>query len=445
MRTSKVLIVDDEPNAIKVLSAIISEEGYKVFKANGYEEAIKIIDAEDLDTVITDLMMPGKDGTHIFAYISEKFPDIPVIFLTAFGTVESAVNVVTKGAFYYFVKPPDYNALKSILARAVEQRKLKREIALLKKRLSDETVYFFITGNSAKMRKVYDTIEAIKDSPSSVLICGDTGTGKELVARSLHYSSVRRDKNFVAVNCAALPGGLIEAELFGYERGAFTGAMSRRIGKIEEAAGGTLFLDEIGEIEPSLQAKLLRVLQENEIERLGSNKKIKVNFRLISSSNRDLRKEVEDKRFREDLFYRINVIQMKLPPLRDRKDDIPLLVSKFLKEIGVREQKVLHIADDAMRVLVQYDWPGNVRELKNAMERACALSKGKTITINDLPEDFQALSDKAVGTLKREGTLKEIQAQAIKDVLRKCKGNKSMAAKTLGISRKAFYKKMKEL
>ncbi len=437
----RVLIVDDEINAIKVLSAIISDAGYKVITSLNVEKAIKIIPQKDIDVVITDLKMPGKDGMQLFEYIAENHPDIPVIFLTAYGTVESAVYAMTRGAFYYFIKPPDYLKLKSMVAKALEQRVLKKEIEILRKRLSDKENHVCIIANHPKMLKILDTIEAIKNSASSVLIFGETGTGKELVAKALHCTSVRRDRPFIPVNCAAIPRDLMESELFGSEKGAFTGAYSRRIGKVEEATGGTLFLDEIGELELPLQAKLLRVLQENEIERLGSNKKVKVNFRLISSTNRDLKKAVESGNFREDLFYRINVIKLDLPPLREKATDIPLLVSAFVKEFCIREEKMLNVSDEVMEIFQNYNWPGNTRQLKNVIERAVVLAKGDMITLKELPEEF-TLKGKTETPLNK--TLKDLEIQAIKNALKDCEGNKSKSAKMLGISRKAFYKRLKE-
>ncbi|NOZ25513.1 MAG: sigma-54-dependent Fis family transcriptional regulator [Nitrospirae bacterium] len=446
MGNGTVLIVDDEPNAIKVLSAILLEADYNVLESFDVDTALRILDHEDVDVIITDLRMPGRDGMELFEYVTEKYPDIPVIFLTAYGTVDSAVHAITHGAFYYFIKPPDYLKLKSILARAVEQRRLKREIETLRKRLAKETPLPRIIGKTPQMLKIFNTIEAVKDSESSVIICGETGTGKELIARALHFGSGRRDKPFVAVNCAAIPRDLLESELFGYEKGAFTGAVSRRIGRFEEVAGGTLFLDEIGELELSIQAKLLRVLQEREIERLGSNKKIKVHFRLVSSTNRDLEKEVRAGNFRKDLLYRLNVIQINVPLLRERKDDIPLLVSEYVNEFCVRENKVLTVSDEVMRIFQEYHWPGNVRQLRNVMERAVVLSKGDTITPRELPEEFTSLKE----SKKRDApgstfkTLSELEFEAVRDALRACNGNKSKAARMLGISRKALYKRLKD-
>ncbi|HEB76307.1 MAG TPA: sigma-54-dependent Fis family transcriptional regulator [Nitrospirae bacterium] len=446
MGKGTILIVDDEPNAIKVLSAILVEAGYSVLESLDVDTALRVLDHEDVDVIITDLKMPGRDGMDLFEFVTKEHPDIPVIFLTAYGTVDSAVHAITQGAFYYFIKPPDYMKLKGILARAVEQRRLKREIESLRKRLAKETPLPRIIGKTPQMLKIFNTIEAVKNSESSVIICGETGTGKELIARALHFGSDRRDKPFVAVNCAAIPKDLLESELFGFEKGAFTGAVSRRIGRFEEASGGTLFLDEIGELELSIQAKLLRVLQEREIERLGSNRKIKVNFRLVSSTNRDLEKEVKAGNFRKDLLYRLNVIQINVPLLRERKDDIPLLVSEYVNEFCIRENKVLTVSDEVMKIFLEYHWPGNVRQLRNVMERAVVLTKGDTITPRELPEEFTALKD-----LRRRDdpvhsfkTLSELEFEAVKNALKACNGNKSKAARMLGISRKALYKRLKE-
>jgi len=441
----RVLLVDDEQNALKVLSAILKEEGYHITQAQDVESAQKVLAANDIDTVITDLKMPGRDGMHLFEHISVQYPDIPVIFLTAYGSVDSAVNAITQGAFYYFIKPPDYKKLKGILVRAVEQRMLKKEIETLKSKLGIGTPLERIIGRTPGMLKIFETIKAVKDSVSSVLICGETGTGKEAIARSLHYQSTRKDKPFIAVNCAAMPGGLLESELFGYEKGAFTGAASRRIGRFEESAEGTIFLDEIGELELALQAKLLRVLQEKEIERLGSNRKIRVNFRLICSTNRDLSREIKAGNFREDLYYRVHVVRINMPPLRDRRDDIPLLTSSFLKEYCARENKSLEISPDVMELFQLYPWPGNIRQLKNIIERAAVLAKGRVISIRELSDEIRQFSmgRTLAGTAIKP--LRELETAAIRSALLECKGNKSRVAERLGISRKSLYKRLREM
>jgi DNA-binding NtrC family response regulator len=438
-----ILVVDDEFTAVRVLSAILSDEGFNVLGSFNADEAIDMISKNDVDAVITDLRMPYKDGIQLFEHIIENHSDIPVIFLTAYGTVDSAVQAMTGGAFYYFIKPPDYPKLKAILARAVEQRRLKRENELLKKSIPEDSD-LRIFSNAPEMLGVFETFIAVKDSASSVLICGETGTGKELIARALHYNTIRKGKPFIAINCAAIPRELLESELFGYEKGAFTGAVSRRIGRFEEASGGTVFLDEIGELEFSLQAKLLRVLEEKEINRLGSNIKIPSEFRLVSSTNRDLDKEANNGGFREDLFYRINVINIRVPPLRKRKDDIPLLVSHFANEFSMREKKSLTVARQAMKILQDYHWPGNIRQLKNVMERAVVLAKGNEITSGELPGELVYLA-RRMETQCPTKTLRELEVQAVKDALQDCRGNKSKAARMLGISRKSFYKRLRDV
>jgi DNA-binding NtrC family response regulator len=439
----KVLIVDDEPNAVRVLSMILQEEGYCVLGASDVDSAISVIRDQDVDAVVTDLKMPAKDGFQLFKYVSEHYPDMPVMFLTAYGTVESAVDAMRSGAYYYFIKPPDYPQLKNVLARAIEQHAAKKAFADLKKKTSLGNSISPIIGKTPAMIDIIKTIETVKDTESSVLILGETGTGKEVIASNLHYLGKRFNKPFVALNCAAIPRELMESELFGYEKGAFTGATASRAGKFEEATEGTIFLDEIGELELSVQAKLLRVLQEREVERLGSNKRFKTNFRLISSTNRNLKNEVRDGRFREDLYYRINVIQIEVPPLRERKPDIPLLAAEFLDGFSVRAGKSFTLADDVKEVFLNFDWPGNTRQLRNAIERAVVLTKNDQITVRELPEEFHVLYKKikAPGTTK---TLKVIEKQAIKDALIMCSGNVSKAARQLGISRKTFYKRLKE-
>jgi len=439
-----VLIVDDEANAVRVLSVILKEEGYRILEATNVDKAIDIILNEDVDAVITDLKMPAKDGYQLFQYVSEHYPHMPVLFLTAYGTVESAVSAMRGGAYYYFIKPPDYPKLKTVLARAIEQHVVKKDFENLKKKASRENNIYPIIGKTPLMAAIVKTIDTVKDTASNILIQGETGTGKEVIASNLHYLGKRFDKPFVALNCAAIPRELIESELFGYEKGAFTGATTARAGKFEEAAEGTIFLDEIGELDISVQAKLLRVLQEREIQRLGTNKKVKVNFRLISSTNRDLKREVEEGRFREDLFYRINVVQIDVPPLRNRKHDIPLLARELLNGFSVRKNRPFFFSDDVMEIFMNYEWPGNVRQLKNVIERAVVLARGERITIRELPNEFLAHCKKMknIDTVK---PLKTLERQAINDALLLCSGNISKAARQLGISRKTFYKRLKEI
>jgi DNA-binding NtrC family response regulator len=442
--SAKILIVDNEANARRVLQVIIEGEGHDTVQAMDYQSAFSSLRSENVDVIVTDMKLPDKSGLDLFEFAKQHHPDVPVIFLTAYGSVESAVEAMTCGAFYYFIKPPDYAIFKGILSRALEQRRLKKELELLKFRLEESQSVPRLVGKHHSLRKIHQLIEAVKDSDSNVLLTGETGTGKDVVARRIHYLSARRNQKFVPVNCAAIPDNLLEAELFGSEKGAFSGAVSLRIGKIEEANGGTLFLDEIGELDAGLCAKLLRALQEKEVERLGSNRRIKVDFRLISSTNRDLLSEVEAGLFREDLYYRINVVQIHLPPLRERRDDIPLLVMAFLREYCAKENKFLEFTSESMRALCSYPWPGNIRQLKNVIERTVVLTGGSKIRINDLPGEV--FSETGVhSTLPISGqTLKDLEASAVRIALEKSRGNKSRAAEMLGISRKSLYKKMRD-
>jgi DNA-binding NtrC family response regulator len=438
----RILVAVDDPNVIGVLPAILSGDGHDVLSFRTVEHASRAIDNNDIDAVISDIQFPDGDGLEFFEHVIATRPGIPVLFLTAHEAVDSAVTALSRGAFYYFVKPPDDPKLRSLLARAVEQRKLRRELDSLRNRFFGESYSKYIIGNTPEMRKIFETIRAVKDSANSVLICGETGTGKELIARVLHDSGATSNGPFVAVNCAAIPKELIEAELFGCEKGASAGAVARQIGKFEEAANGAMFLDEIGELELSMQAKLLRVLQEREIERIGSNKKIKVGFRLISATNGDLLEGVKKGSFREDLYYRINVIEVKVPPLRERKDDIPLLAEAFLDEFCSKQRKNIMLSSEVMTAFDGHQWRGNVRQLRNVIERAVALGRGREITIKELPANFLAPRKNTFDQTSPK-TLKELELQAIRETLRKCNGNKSKTARLLGISRKAFYKRLK--
>lgn len=438
-----VLIVDDEPTALKVLSAILEAESYQVLQAGGVDHAIRVLNGDIVDAVITDMKMPGKTGLDLFRYVQEYHKDIPVIFLTAYGTIEAAVNMMDSGAFHYFVKPPDFSELKIVLANAVEQCKLKRKVGRLKKQREESNKPLFLMGDSPEMKRIYETIQSVKNSSCSVLVGGETGTGKELIARELHYSSNRSHQPFVAVNCAAIPHDLIEAELFGHEKGAFTGASHKRVGRIEAASGGTLFLDEIGELDTSVQSKLLRVLQEKELSRLGDNLAIEVDFRLIASTNRDLRQDINTGNFREDLFYRLNVVCINIPPLRDRKADISLLSRAFINEFCEREEKSLSLTNNAKKALQDYTWPGNVRELKNVIEGVVVMAKSRKIRNEDLP-DHVHVSPVPDHLMDVTQTLKELETVAIRRALLQCNGNKTQAAKLLGVSRKTLYQRIKE-
>ncbi len=435
MKNASVLLVDDEPNATRVLSAILRADQYQVLEALGVDSALNLMKRNRVDAIITDVKMPGRDGYELFDHVSRHYPHIPVMFLTAYGKIDSAVSALSKGAFYFFVKPPDYQKLKQVLLSAISQSAQFADASLPGEDAMPES-------NSDAMKRVYQTLAAIKDKETSILLAGETGTGKEVIANYLHYHSVRREKPFVAVNCAAIPRDLLESELFGYEKGAFTGAVQSRAGKFEEASGGTLLLDEIGEMDPSLQAKLLRVLQERQVQRLGSNKKIDVDFRLISSTNRDLSREMESGRFRNDLFYRINVVCITIPPLRERKEDIPMLANHFLGVLCKRESRHLRFSDEMMDILMGYSWPGNIRQLKNAIERAFVMAPGPRVTVNHLPDEVRnyCRDDRAGDAVQ---SLRSVEIQAVHEALSACNGNKSAAAKKLGISRKALYSRLK--
>jgi two-component system response regulator HydG len=378
-----------------------------------------------------------------FDYICDAKPDIPVVFLTSCGTIESAVAVMSRGAFYYLLKPPDYPKLKSILARAVEQHRLKREIDLLKGRLTNDTNGYNLVGNTPELRRVFDTIDAVKDSMSAVLISGENGTGKELIARTLHYRSMKSSMPFIPVNCSAIPRELVEVELFGCEKGAISGAVSRRTGKFEEAANGVIYFDEIGELALPVQEKLLRVLDTLEIERIGGSRKIKVPFRLISATSRDLSPEVKKGRFREDLYCRISTVEIHVPPLRQRRDDILLLATAFLSECCARQGRLVTLSSEVMQTLQLYDWPGNIRQLRNVVERAFVLARGGQIGFRELPSEILTVRRQPEQNSSPR-TLKELEIHVIRQTLHQCRGNKSKTAKILGISRKAFYKRLRE-
>ena len=450
----RVLVVDDEPNATKVLSAVLSGEGYSVLESHDVDRAIKMMFNADVDAVITDVRMPGRDGMQFFDYLTENHADVPVIFLTAYGTVDSAVNSLQRGAFHYFIKPPDYQELKSALTKAVQQRQLKRELESQKKGPAVKNGEFHSISKTPEMLRILETIEAVKDSESSVLINGETGTGKELIARSLHFGSRRRDKPFVAFNCSAIPRELVESELFGYEKGAFTGAYRQKPGKFELAGGGTIFLDEIGEISPALQAKLLQVLQDREFSRLGGKKDIQVDVRVLVATNRNIEQAVKTGLFREDLYYRLNVVSITVPPLRERREEIPIFVEYFLNKFSKKYNKrVAALSDRMMKVLLQYPWFGNVREMENVIQRYVVLRSEEAIIeelaapaeLDPLPEKKEVADPKGWPSLKevhREAVMKA-EADVIRKALESTNWNRKKAAVLLNISYKALLYKMK--
>ncbi len=447
-QTSTILLVDDEANALRVLSAILQEAGYACVTAQSVDEAISRLEGETpIDVLVTDLRMPGRSGLDLFEHVQTHALKIPVVFLTAYGTVDSAVRAVKEGAFYYFIKPPDYTLFCEIIRRAAEHRRLTRHMAAVSRPAKGGGQALGMVGQSRGMREIFQLIQTVAESQATVLVQGESGTGKELIARAIHSQSPRHRGPFVGINCGALPPTLLESELFGHEKGAFTSAVGRRIGRFEMADKGTLFLDEIGEMDLSLQVKLLRVIQEREFERVGSSARIKVDFRLVAASNKDLKAEVEAGRFRPDLFYRINVIPMRIPPLRERLDDLPLLAFHFLERYAALNKKeVAGIDSAALSRMMSYAWPGNVRELENAIERGVVLCAGSTLTEKDIPPDI-AGTDKAPagGAEAREvKPLSLLEKETIIDALRRSYGNKSKAARMLGITRKVLYARLRE-
>ncbi len=390
-KMENILIIDDEKNYLLILEDLLTDEGYCVMTAHTAEEGLKVFQEYELDVVITDMKMPGMDGMALLERVHKADPDLPVIMLTAFGSVEKAVEAMRKGAYNYIEKPFKNEELKLTIRKAVDHYQLIKENRYLSRVLKTRYHFSNIIGKSAPMQKVYELIEKVAPTKATVLITGESGTGKELIARAIHYNSTRQDKPFISVNCGALPETLLESELFGHEKGAFSGAVSQRKGRFEAAHQGTLFLDEITEMSPPLQVKLLRVLQEMEFERVGSSQTTRVDVRVLAASNRNLKEEVAANRFRADLFFRLNVLNIVLPPLRKRTDDIPLLLEHFLQKYGreINPQHPMNIDQEACRCLLEYSWPGNVRELENAVERAVILATGDRITLQDLPSEIR--------------------------------------------------------
>ena len=463
----QVLIVDDEPNLRKILAAQLSRDGYEVMLAEDGEQGLTMLREHHIDLVVTDLKMPKVDGMMLLRDALREQPDLPIVMITAHGTVDTAVEALKLGAFDYLTKPFDKDEVRQVVAKALKTRQLAQEEATTEpvgKAKNEPGARFGIIGQSPGLTDLYAVLERVADTPTTVLITGESGTGKELVARALHEHSTRKDKPFIKVNCAAIPKELIESELFGYERGAFTGAVSSKPGRFELANGGTLFLDEVGEIPVEMQVKLLRALQESEFERVGGIKTIHVDVRLVAATNRDLKKLIAAGGFREDLFYRLNVVSIRLPALRERDTDIPLLVEHFLAKFNERLKKqVTGVEPEARDILSAYGWPGNIRELENVMERSVLFCDAQKLRVEDLPGELRGgagsvappTSD-ASGSdipLSAEGGLKEhvkvamsrLERDLVSRALKQTSGNVTHAARLLKISRKGLQLKMKEL
>jgi two-component system response regulator AtoC len=441
MRKVKILVADDESIVRESLSDWLEDVGYQVFTAENGHKALEVIEKEKPSIMIADLVMPGMDGIELMKRAKAQQPKIEVIIITAYASIPTAINAMKEGAYDYIEKPFCPEKAEFLVKKLAEHQELVEENLSLRQRLEDSYRFEDIITKSSKMQRVIEVIKIVAKSNATVLITGESGTGKELVARAIHTQSHRRNKPFVAVSCAALPESLLESELFGHEKGSFTGAYAQKKGKFEFANGGTLFLDEVGEMSANIQVHLLRVLEEKEFTRVGGNEPSKVDVRVISATNKDLRKAIEKQEFREDLYYRLNVVNIELPPLRERKEDVPLLAEHFLYKFAMENQKeITGFSPEAMEFMLDYDWLGNVRELENAIERAVILAKDNIITIGDLPQENLST---AYSTVPRRN-LKEVERGHIWNVLRETGDNYSEAARILGISRMTLYNKAKE-
>jgi two-component system response regulator AtoC len=446
---TRVLVVDDERKMRRVLQILLEQMGFESVAAETAEEALERFDSEKIDLVLTDLKLPGMSGVDLLARIRTQDTDVPVIVLTAHGTVQTAVAAMKSGAFDYILKPFDIEAIELVIRRALEMQRYRTENRFLKEQAEDTPAFEHLVGTSPAMQAIYALVRQVALAKTAVLITGETGTGKELVARAIHNLSPRRDKLFVPLNCAAIPPDLLESELFGHQRGAFTGAHAERAGKFELADGGTLFLDEIGDMAYPLQAKMLRVLQEGVVERVGSNKTIRVDVRLLSSTNRDLAGSIRSGTFREDLYYRLNVFHIQLPPLRERREDVGPLAQYFIRKFGEELGKgPLQVAEAALPLVTQYDWPGNVRELRNLMERAAVLARTPVVDadlIRVLLPSAPVEPAPATGpeSLALEPAVEEVERKLILRALGASDDNKAEAARLLGVSERTLWYKLK--
>ncbi|MDI6686600.1 MAG: sigma-54 dependent transcriptional regulator [Desulfobacterales bacterium] len=454
MKKIKILIVEDNDLNRENLTELLSENGYEVKAVSNGKEAIDVLPYDNYDLVITDMKMPYVDGMQLLKFIKKGYPEKAVIMITGYASIKSAINAMKMGAFDYITKPLKKDVVDLAVARALSHAKLKDENIALRKHLEEKYDFGKLTAYSDSMKQVLEKIKKVASSDSTIAIYGESGTGKELVARALHFNSKRKARPLVTVNCGAIPEELLESELFGHEKGAFTGALRSRVGRFELAHGGTIFLDEIGDMSPSLQVKLLRVIQERRFERIGGIKTINVDVRIITATNQDLEKFVAEKRFREDLFYRINVIPIHLPPLRARKTDIPAMANIFLKTFNrLKEKNVDGLTPEAMNYLTNYHWPGNVRELQNLIEMLVVMKECGKIEVNDLPDKIRLNSGRVEGVISDveiadEGLdLNELICQFEKDLLQKALQKsgkiKTKAAKLLNLNRTTFVEKLK--
>lgn len=444
--TFNVLIVDDEKNIRAGLGRALELDGYRTILAADGQEALDVIRSEEVDLVIADLKMPRVSGEELLRRVVDQYPTVPVIILTGHGTIETAVQAMRDGAYDFLTKPVSLERLSLLASRALSTRELVLQHRQLQQELESHRQTSAIIGKSSEMQRVMEVVQQVAPTKASVLITGESGVGKELVADAIHRLSDRGDKPHVKVHCAALSEALLESELFGHEKGAFTGAIGRKRGRFELANTGTIFLDEIGEISQSVQIKILRVLQEKQFERVGGEDTLTVDVRIVSATNRDLRREIEDGRFREDLFYRLNVVNIHVPPLRDRKEDIPLLTASFIKEFARENNKPVEGIDPQARAaLHRYQWPGNVRELRNSIESAVVMAKNNYITLDDLPPTIGRGDDESDTIRISVGSrLDDAEREVIRSTLASCNGNKTRTAEVLGIGRKTLHRKISE-
>lgn len=447
-KAARILVVDDDQAMCQLLTDLLQEEDYEIEVAHDGESAIEIFQSNRFDLVITDLMMPRMKGIELVERLREIDSGALVLLITAFGTIESAVEAMRAGAFHYVTKPFHNDEILIQVKRALEQKSLREEVKRLRTKVQARDRFQNIVGQSEAMQRIFEIIAQVSDLPANILIEGESGTGKELIARAIHSSSSRATGPFVPVNCAAIPETLLESELFGYVRGAFTDARKDRRGLFQEASGGILFLDEIGEIPLALQAKLLRVLEDKEVRPLGANQAVRVDTRVLSASNRNLDELVRAGKFRQDLYYRLNVIRIELPALRRRTDDVPLLANHFMQKfVDDAKHPVEGIAPDAMAALKSYGWPGNIRELEHTIERVVLLGKGGVIGVEDLPAHVISGSEGAVvieQALAKQLTLRDLEREYIEKVLEVTNGNKTEAARILGVDRTTLYRKLEE-
>ncbi len=442
--TVSVLVVDDEQSARDLCCDVATDTGLRARGAATTEEALEILDQFPVDILITDLRVPQMGGIELLRRVRDHYPQTAVVMLTQFGTIDSAVEATRMGAADYVTKPFRVAELRTKLGRLVHSLETDQENRVLREQLRTRPGFGELIGTSQKMSRVYRLVEKVSDHNYPVLVLGESGTGKELVARSIHYLGERRNKPFVPVDCSALVPTLIESELFGYVKGAFTGALHAKQGLLESAGGGTLFLDEIGDLPIDLQAKLLRALQEHEVKPVGSNERVSISARVIAATHRDLESAVRTGAFRQDLFFRLNVVQIKLPALRERKNDIPLLVNAFLEKFSESQGRSRTISEDAIARLIAYDWPGNVRELENAVERAVALGSGPILHVGDLPSNLQYGTQERLPDKDEFLPLEELERRAILRALRESGGDKLAAARLLGIGKTTLYRKLKQ-